>query len=109
MRQVTIKQLRDNLSKELESVPFIITKNGKPLAKCTQCELGDVVGDVPTVESVQSSPESVHFVPTDKSFRYAGSPVDATEWARNHKLPNRQDRPVRDLSKEAQAKGKMGH
>ena len=49
MREVTIKQLRSNLSLELESVPFVITRQGKPVAKCTQY-----------TESVHNAKESVH-------------------------------------------------
>ena len=33
MRKVNIRQLRSNLAKELSNLPFVITKNGKPIAK----------------------------------------------------------------------------
>ena len=35
MRQVSIKELRKALGQELESLPFVITKRGIPIAKCT--------------------------------------------------------------------------
>lgn len=36
MRQVTIRQLRANLSAELKNLPFEITKNGLVVGLCTQ-------------------------------------------------------------------------
>jgi len=35
MREVSIKLLRKSLSSELGNLPFIITKRGVPIAKCT--------------------------------------------------------------------------
>ena len=35
MREVSIKALRKSLSSELGNLPFIITKRGVPIAKCT--------------------------------------------------------------------------
>jgi len=37
MRQVSIKELRKSLGKELDNLPFVIMKRGVPIAKCTPC------------------------------------------------------------------------
>ena len=36
MRKVSVRDLRANLSHELCKLPFVITRNGKEIAMCTQ-------------------------------------------------------------------------
>ena len=91
MRHVTIKELRSNLSKELESVPFIITSRGKAVAKCTLPDDPGPAKCTPDGQSVHSESPSVHQAIDAEVFvsRYNDAPLN--------------------LSKEAQAKGHMGH
>ena len=42
MRKVSIRELRANLAKELNDLPFAIVKRGKVIARCTQDNLNVV-------------------------------------------------------------------
>ena len=51
MRKVSIRELRANLAKELDNLPFEIVKRGKVIAKCTQ----DNLNAVPRVHKEQGT------------------------------------------------------
>ncbi len=82
MRQVTLRQLRQCLTKELGDLPVMITSRGKTL--------GYIVKQLPNVK--QSEPPMLN----NESWTYSGPPI-----------PQRYDRKPRDLSKETQGKGRM--
>ena len=53
MREVSIKALRKSLSSELGNLPFVVTKRGVPIAKCTpyvECTPEDCVKCTPKID-----------------------------------------------------------
>ena len=111
MRQVTIKELRSNLAKELENLPFEVTRKGTPIAEVYTT---GVIGCTPSTSGVHR-PEPIG------AEVYTATPIDADEILAKISdgtlklskplvsIGSRYDRPPLDLSVEAQAGGKMGH
>ena len=101
MREVGIKQLKANLSKELQDLPFeVTTRKGKLVTTLAVVDYPVKLESVTTSEPVTT--ESVT-TSTAGDHQQPGKPIDADAFVSRYA-----DSPL-NLSKEAQAKGSMGH
>ena len=105
MRQVGIKQLKANLSRELQDLPFeVTTRKGKLVTT-----LAVVDYPVKLVSVTTSGPVTTRSVTTSTAGDYQC--IDAAEFLQSYpgKPASRYNDIPLNLSKEAQAKGHMGH
>ena len=101
MREVGIKQLKANLSKELQDLPFeVTTRKGKLVTTIAVVDYPVKLVSVTTSEPVTT--ESVT-TSTAGDHQQPGKPIDADAFVSRYA-----DAPL-NLSKEAQAKGHMSH